>query len=1173
MKAQGGEQKVMKKILTVALSTAMAFSMFASVAFGDSATAVSPQEKFDALAAKGIFNGYPDKQAHLEKDMTRAEFAKVITKLLGLKEVTGTLSYKDKGYDAKNWAVPYIEAVTAAGIMDGQDPVKKIFNYNGKVTVQEMATVLTRALKLEVPAKTDNSATEWAKGYVQAAIDKGLIAKDLNFQANASRELLVNTAYTIDQLKNISVASYKIVDPSNVEFTLNTGEVVKVKLEKALEANKETEVTFKNAAGQEITTKITWVVESATKVESATSANLKEVDVAFDGKVEKASATDADNYSVNSGAKKVKSATLQQDGKTVRLLLADGSVFVQGTEYTVSVKNVKSSEGKVLSAQSVKFTSADNTLPTVSEVKALGNKAIKVTFSEPVKSVASSNFKLDDKTFVGNVTKGANEREVVLKDYSGNLALGAHKLTATLVEDYAGLKSLSSTTDFTVVEDKEAPKAVEFSATLEKVTVTFDEEIDPDSVNGESFYWKSGDTKKYGVAKAISGNTYEIDFTKNPLPGFETTLYINVKDYSGNGALTENKITATVDLIRPKVEDVVYGRDGNVLTVKFSKPVYGDVKNAYTIKNSDGDVIPVTSISVDSDNKVFRLSTLSNLTDGDYTLKVSGIQDRTALKNTMEDYSTSFKVDDVTRPTLVKKIDANNYTRTLVINFDKQMDLASLADHSNYVVNLTINGSAVTKTLPSEVTLRPILGGRAVQMVFPEYIQNDVLTDFAGANSNGKPSVNSIIVLGVKSAAGNILNGSYQPEAVSATTAKFVSAEQKDYRTIKLTFDQAVSQANASDFRIDGNVPSSVSIGTEGDTVTLTTSYDLPAGGSNVSIVTNNVKTYAGNIVTQDSKNTQNSVAPKVTNAVISFDQTSRIFTVPFNTTLSSANANLFAFDLVVKQDEDVNLPTLSAGVDYTTSWSPSGVVVTLKETDKVKNYKGTKYSVQVKDKAEYIKGLNGKVAQKSDAISVVGYSSNPQTTPVDFNTPGAMTNATNATKASAIVELVTTGAKETLALQAKTPGAAANSYALIVTEDPSLTAGTASVNLTDKIIAVKVHDTTVQTVAAELAKVKAINDLFDVTIDGTSTAVVDEFNSTVTKNGAEAKAATVTVVAKSEVGNFGAIALYTEADKSDNPVVVSSDNVKVGADKKTLTITLPSTVANNTSFAVAQLL
>lgn len=136
MNVQGGEKKVMKKILSVALSTAMAFSMFASVAFGETAT--TPQAKFDALAAKGILNGYPDGQAHLEKDLTRAEFAKIVTKLFGLTEVTGKLSYKDKGYTATNWAVPYIEAVTAANLMQGKDTVKGIFDYNGKVTVEEV---------------------------------------------------------------------------------------------------------------------------------------------------------------------------------------------------------------------------------------------------------------------------------------------------------------------------------------------------------------------------------------------------------------------------------------------------------------------------------------------------------------------------------------------------------------------------------------------------------------------------------------------------------------------------------------------------------------------------------------------------------------------------------------------------------------------------------------------------------------------------------------------------------------------------------------------------------------------------------------------------------------------------------------------------------------------------
>lgn len=1081
MNVQGGEKKVMKKILTVALSTAMAFSMFASVAFGD--TAVTPQQKFDALAAKGIFNGYPDGSAHLEKEMTRAEFAKVITKLLGLKEVTGTLSYKDKGYDAKNWAVPYIEAVTAAGIMQGQDNVKKIFNYNGKVTIQEMATVLTRALKLEIPANPNNNAADWAKGYVQAAIDKGLISKDANFKANASRSQLVEAAYAIDQAANITF-TYKVVDPSNVEFTLSTGEVVNVKLDTPLVANKETEVKFKDKAGNEYTGKVTWVVTNATKVQSAASTNLKEVDVAFDGKVDKASATDKDNYSINSGAKVVKSAALLEDGKTVRLLLADGYTFVQGTDYTVNVKNVKS-DGKVLSTQDVKFTSADNTLPTVSEVKALGNKAIKVTFSEPVKNVASSNFQLDDKAFVGSVTKGANEREVILKDYTGNVAVGTHKITSSLVEDYAGLKSLSSTNEFSVVEDKEGPVVSEISATLEKVTVTFNEEIDPDSVTSSSFYWKSGDTKKYGKATQVAGNVYAVDFTENPLPGYETTLYINVKDYSGNANPTvEHKVTASVDLTRPKVDSVAYGKDGNnILTVKFDKPVYGDVKTAYKITNSDNDVFPVVSASAapGSDNKVFYLTTSAGLSDGDYTLKISGIKDRTVLQNTMEDYSTTFKVDDVTRPTLNKNIDANNLTRTLVVNFDKKMDLASITDRGNYYLDLNLNGNKVTKSLPAEVQIRPILEGRAVQLVFPEYIDGNVLTTFSENGSVG--SVQAITVVGVKSAAGNILNTTYAPKNIAVNSANAVSAKQTDYRTIEVTFDQAISQASASDFTVSGTSVSSVSVNASGDVVTIKTTSDLSASGSDVVVKgTNNLRTFAGNKVVGTSLNTASTVAPKVVDKTISLNGDT--FTVPFTMTLKTENADQFGQDLVVKQIDAKNQPALIPTVDYTTSWSKDGVVVKFKQTDSVKNYNG-RYSVKVIANARYITGLNGKTAAESDEITLSGASTAP-VTPATLTT-GATTPASAATPATVDLALA---AGKTVTLTAKTAGAAYNNYAVSVFyNDTTVASGEAkaSINTTDKTIIVKANGATVKAVADALA-VDGITNLFTISGDTTDT-------------------------------------------------------------------------------------
>ncbi|HWO55778.1 MAG TPA: S-layer homology domain-containing protein, partial [Paenibacillus cookii] len=527
MKVQGGEQKVMKKILTVALSTAMAFSMFASVAFGDSA--VSVQEKYDSLKAKGIFNGYPDQQAHLERDMTRAEFAKVLTKLLGLKEVTGTLSYKDKGYNAKNWAVPYIEAVTAAGIMEGQDKVKQIFNYNGKVTVQEMATALVRALKLEVPANADNSASTWAKGYVQAAIDKGLISKDLNFQANATREQLVNAAYQAEQIINLSVKSYKVADNGkDIEFTLSSGEVVKVTLEKALEPNKETEVKFKNAAGQEITAKVTWVVTAANKVESASASNYKELVVKFDGEVDAKTAENQDNYKVTNVS--FESATLSSDKRSVTLLVKDGSgILPKQKDTKLEIKGVKNSTGTKTFNETVTFRAVDTELPQVKEAKALGTKAFKVEFSEPVTSATAtniSNYKIDGKAISGYVKFTYPNIAFI----TTNLSVGEHTLTVSGVQDFADFKVSPVDTKLTVAEDTTAPEIVSVKTVdLNKVVVEFNEPVK--SVDKAYHTTSSKTADKID----INDNKVTLYFTgeNKVLSLGETTIYLQgVKDWS-----------------------------------------------------------------------------------------------------------------------------------------------------------------------------------------------------------------------------------------------------------------------------------------------------------------------------------------------------------------------------------------------------------------------------------------------------------------------------------------------------------------------------------------------------------------------------------------------------------------------------------------------------------------
>lgn len=1026
MNAQGGEKKVMKKILSVALSTAMAFSMFASVAFGD--TAVSPQQQFDALKAKGIFNGYPDGTAGLDKDMTRAEFAKVITKLLGLKEITGTLSYTDKNYTAKNWAVPYIEAVTAAGIMEGKNVEKKIFDFNGKVTVSEMATILTRALDLEIPAETNNTAPAWAKGYVQAAINAGLVDANTNFTANASRELLVGAAYAIDEAQSLKVSSYTVTEGGKVvEFKISDGETVKVTLDKALEANKETEVKF-TYKEKSFTEKVTYVVEAATKVQSASSVNLKEVDVAFDGKVDKATATDKANYTVDSNAKGIKSITLLADGKTARLLLNESSKFTQGTTYKVAVKNVKSSTGTVLPQGEVSFTSADNVLPTVTEVKALGTKVIKVTFSEPVVAPSSSNFQLDDKAFVGSVTPGANQREVILRDYTGTISEGAHKLTTSMIEDFAGLKSLAATTDFTVAADTEGPKVTEISATLEKVTVTFDEEIDPASVTNDSFYWKSGSSNKTGTVTQIASNVYEVQFTQaNRLPGYESTLFVEVKDYSGNvNAVKEHKINATVDLVRPQVVETTFGNRTNELTVRFDKAVDAADKKYFTVKKGN-DVIPVSSVSaLDNSNKVFQVKFFGTLATGTYNLKVADVQDMTALKNTLVEYNGTFVANDTANPEITST-DYNEAARKVTLNFGREMDLSTLNLKSNYYVTFAKAGNNVQNiALPSEATVSVVNGGKSVVILFPENIDGTKVT-FGPTGS-----VSGVWATGLKSKTGQaVAIAAKGLSEASVNQLKWTGAVQKDARTFELTFNNVIANASAGDFQINGAYPTSVSI--DEKVVTLKVDKDL-TGADIVIFANNSIETYSNgklNLSSSISMPVNNAVAPRVEK--VTTRGVNQQFEVQFTSNLSAIDVNQIANDFIVRDLSLTNPSTkqLTPGNNgFTASYDPAKPnVVTFEITNE--NAKKKPVSVEVASYAKYLTAFNSTtVIAKSDAFTVA---------PPTGDSAAVKVTSTKVTAGKAAVPATAeaSGVKLT-----STRSTVSNGYAVALTVDNTLPTG-----------------------------------------------------------------------------------------------------------------------------------
>ena len=162
----------MKKSLSLILAIAMVFGIFATAAFAADAT-IDTQAKFDALQAKGIFQGFEDGSAGLDQTMTRAQFAKVLVLTLGLSENEAAADiYTD--LDGAGWAKGFIGGATEAGLLNGYG--NGIYDPSGDVTVEQLAKVFVLGLGLDVSDEAvAGSVSDWAKGYVAAAVAAGII--------------------------------------------------------------------------------------------------------------------------------------------------------------------------------------------------------------------------------------------------------------------------------------------------------------------------------------------------------------------------------------------------------------------------------------------------------------------------------------------------------------------------------------------------------------------------------------------------------------------------------------------------------------------------------------------------------------------------------------------------------------------------------------------------------------------------------------------------------------------------------------------------------------------------------------------------------------------------------------------------------------------------------------
>lgn len=140
------------------------------------------QSDISWLASRYIINGYEDGSFQPDQKITRAEFASILTQILGPKQSNNgnTLSFAD--VNANEWYTESIHLLSNLGIVNGDE--KGNFYPNINITREEMAVMIERAISSEITDRTPSGEVKvtdldkvsaWAVHSVQFLLENHII--------------------------------------------------------------------------------------------------------------------------------------------------------------------------------------------------------------------------------------------------------------------------------------------------------------------------------------------------------------------------------------------------------------------------------------------------------------------------------------------------------------------------------------------------------------------------------------------------------------------------------------------------------------------------------------------------------------------------------------------------------------------------------------------------------------------------------------------------------------------------------------------------------------------------------------------------------------------------------------------------------------------------------------
>ncbi len=732
-------------------------------------------------------------------NITEEELGQTLNRVIGITMVLKALGYKDEDVKSKasdnpfmdldrySWAKGFAAVAYDNKITNGVslDPNYMEFGPTEPLTKKQMLTFMLRVLGYD-----ENEGIEAWEDTENLARKAGILTDNSEFDSHFTKDDAARIMYAAMSAK-LQKSEGRLIDR-----LIAKGKVEKSKAMSLGLVEPEKPKTL--------------------EVESVTAENLRQIKVVFNREVNADSAKLLANYKL-AGAKGVSSRTLseavvQEDNRTVLLTVgvalsqsANPSVLENRKDYVLTVKDVKDLTGQVLSKTEKNFTATDSSAPEVLGVEFTGPKNVRLTFTEPVKTLGKVKVMQGSSSISTRKVEidSAHANVINVEVYNNFKAGVSYSFEATEMKDFAGYVNIIYVESKVYEADNSTPTARVVAADQGKVEVVFDRPVK--GISEKHFYHSYPHQTAQAVYKdsALKQKVSSTEYVSKvwvvfatglssgnyPLPA-QAEFYImgkvnalQIMDSWGNKfADFREYLSVSADHSAPVIETVDVQSETQIV-ITYNKAL--STAGTYKIIDSNGRTLANPSASLNGKMVTLKFSRITNKSS--VILEIRGVKDNTLSRNEMplETRAIEFtdkSFDGVASADFKAIMDGSRVVGgEIYVNYNEEV-----ADNAIDPKNYRLEIGSLQETLSNQ-SFSFVDSNKAVLIVLNEVLAKKV-SDNLGATK--------LIVGGVTDLAGNSSFG-FQTTTpltgiVAATMTKAVLVQDGDLSKVELHFNRSI---------------------------------------------------------------------------------------------------------------------------------------------------------------------------------------------------------------------------------------------------------------------------------------------------------------------------------------------------------------------------------------------